>query len=354
MQPWLEVAAGGNPHSRHRAGWRAAEAVEAAIGEVATLVGAWPGEVVLTSGATEANDLALFGASRPGGRVLASAIEHPSVLEALPALADAHRQTVVLPVDRTGRLRFGALGPLGEGDLVTVIAASNEIGTLQDLARLAGDCRAAGALFHTDASQLLASEGVDVHALGIDLLSLSAHKLYGPQGIGALVVRDGISLEPRLRGGGQQGGRRAGTVPVALAVGLGVASRLAREQREADRARLAALRDRLWDGLQAGWRGIVRNGSCAHGLAGCLHVSLPGIDAEDLLLDVPEICASTGSACASGQAGPSHVLQAIGLDPGAAHGSLRFGLGRFTTEPEIDFTIARIASALAAPARALA
>jgi cysteine desulfurase len=347
MRPWLEPGGAGNPHATtHRAGWRAREAIEDARALVAALVGARPGEIVFTSGATEANNLALFGASREGRGVIVAAIEHPSVLACLPELGARRRATRVVEVDEEARLRLDRLDPLREGDLVSVMAASNEVGTLQPLGEIAARCRAAGALFHSDAVQAVASERIDVHALGLDLLSLSGHKLYGPQGIGALFVRDGLRLTPLLFGGGQQGGIRPGTLPTALCVGLGEAARLAREERERDRRRLLVLRERLWAGLQAAMPEARRNGSLEHGLAGCLHVTLPGVDAEGLLLELPDLALATGSACGSGADGPSHVLLAMGRGPADAYASLRFGLGRATTEAEVDLAVARIASAL--------
>lgn len=362
MRPWFEADHGLNPHSRHRAGWRAAAAVEGALAEVAALIGARPGEIVLTSGATEANNLALFGASQPGRAVMVSAVEHPSVLETRPALDVAGRHTRVLPVDPEGRVDPEALGPLAPGDLVSIMAANNEVGALQPLVEIASACRAAGALIHTDAVQFLSTLALDVRALGIDLLSLSGHKLYAPQGIGALYVRDGIDLTPLLFGGGQQGGLRPGTVPTALVAGLGEACRLARLERDQDRVRVAGLRTRLLAGLRELVAEVEVNGpetvagddtSSRPGrgdcLSGCLNVTFKGVDAEDLLLDLPELCLSTGSACSSARPGPSHVLLAMGRSLDQAHGSIRFGLGRFTSAGEIDLALTRLGDVLARP-----
>ncbi|WP_211112518.1 cysteine desulfurase family protein [Azospirillum sp. SYSU D00513] len=346
MLPWLSATGAGNPHSGHRAGWRAADAVEAARAEVAALVGARPGEVVFTSGATEANNLALLGAVPEGWPVVVSAVEHPSVLEMLPELARRGHRTAVLPVDRDGRVDSADLAARLEAGpaFVSVMAANNEVGTIQPLDELAALCRACGALFHTDAVQALSTLKLDMRGQGIDLLSLSGHKLYGPQGIGALVLRDGLALRPAILGGGQQEGRRAGTLPVALCVGLGAACRLARQRRDGDAARLRLLRERLFGALSARLPGLRRN-SPADGLPGCLNVTLPGLDAADLLLDLPDLALSTGSACAGGRGGPSHVLLAMGRTAEEAHGSLRFGLGRGTTEAEIDRAAERVAAA---------
>ncbi|WP_448191085.1 cysteine desulfurase family protein [Azospirillum sp. sgz301742] len=333
MLPWLSHA--GNPHARHKPGWNAADAIDKARVHIATLAGAKPGEVVFTSGATEANNLALVGALPPGWPVLASAIEHPSVLEC--------RVTSTLPVDRRGVVDLDRLdAALRSGPaLVSIMAANNEVGTLQPLAGIAALCRAHGALFHCDAAQL------PVPMDGIDLLSLSGHKLYGPMGIGALVVRDGVPLRPPLFGGHQQGGRRAGTLPTALCVGLGEACRLALARRDEDARRITALRERLFKTLTERLPDIRRTSPAEGCLPGCLNVVAPGVDAADLLLDLPDVALSTGSACANGLEGPSHVLLALGLSPEDAHASFRFGLGRTTTEADIDHAAARFAQAVA-------
>lgn len=341
MRPWLTHA--GNPHARHHAGWAAAEAIQAARADVAALVGARPGEVVFTSGATEANNLALHGARPAGWRLLATAVEHPSVLA-----CGVDRR---LPVDRHGVVLLDPLeqalraGPA----LVSVIAANNEVGTLQPLAAIAALCSAQGALFHCDAAQWpVPTTGTNLS--GIDLMSLSGHKLYGPPGIGALVVRDGVALRPQIHGGHQQDGRRAGTLPTALCVGFGEACRLARLRRDDDTARITALRERLFARLAA-QLDLRRTSPEDGGLPGCLNVVVPGVDAADLLLDLPDVALSTGSACASGREGPSHVLLALGLTAEEAHASFRFGLGRTTTPDEVDEAADRFAAAVTAARR---
>ncbi|OWJ68445.1 cysteine desulfurase family protein [Inquilinus limosus] len=351
MRPWLDPAAVGNPHAaRHRPGWRAAEAIDAARAEVAALVGARPGEILFTGGATEANNLALLGGTPEGWPAVASAIEHPSVLACLPELAARGHRTATLPVGADGTADLDALRKLlaGRPALVSLMAANNEIGTIQPLEDAARICAEAGALLHTDAVQILSTGTIDVRALDLAFLSLSGHKLYGPMGIGALFVREGIPLRPLLHGGGQQQGRRAGTLPTALCIGLGAACRIARQRRSADAKHLTILRERLFAALRHELPDLRRNGSAEHGLPGCLNVSLPGLDAADLLLDLPELALSTGSACSTGSPEPSHVLRAIGLSPEAAHGSLRFGLGRGTTEADVDRATARIAEAIRA------
>jgi cysteine desulfurase len=355
MLPWLHPAAAGNPHAvTHRAGWAAAAVVDRARGQVAGLIGARPGEIVFTSGATEANNLALLGAAPPGWSVAVSAVEHASVAACLPILAARGHRVRILPVDGAGRVDPAAVeAVLRDGPaLVSVMSANNEIGTVQPLAEIGTLCRRYGAILHSDAVQSAAWTRLDPRSLGIDLLSLSAHKLCGPMGIGALYMRDGLALQPMLVGGGQQEGRRSGTVPVALAIGFGTASALAAERRAADAERVARLRKRLWTGLAAALPDLVRNSPADSCLPGCLNVAIPGIDAIELLLGLPELAIATGSACSSGAEGPSPVLLAIGRSPELAHASLRFGLGRTTTEDEIDRAVALLADAVRESCRA--
>jgi cysteine desulfurase len=349
MLPWMRPEAAGNPHAAHPAGWCAADAIGQARAEVAALVGAQPGEVVFTSGATEANTLALLGGVPAGGGCVVSAVEHASVLGCLPELRRRGHPVVVLPVDHAGRVDpatlDGALATLPKPALVSVMAANNEVGTLQPLAELAAVAARHGATMHSDAVQALGTRPLDMAALGLHGLSLSGHKLYGPMGIGALIVRPPFRPVPPSTGGGQQRGLRAGTLPTPLCVGLGVACRLARTRREEDGRRIGDLRDRLWQRLRDRLPGIRRNGA-EDGLAGCLNVTIPGIDAADRLLDLPELAVATGSACHSGEGDPSHVLLALGLSAADAHASLRFGLGRGTTAAEVDEAADRLVAAL--------
>ncbi|PWC94877.1 cysteine desulfurase family protein [Azospirillum sp. TSO5] len=349
MLPWMRAQAAGNPHAAHPAGWRAGDAIAHARAEVAALVGAQPGEVVFTSGATEANTLALLGGVPAGGGCVVSAVEHASVLGCLPELRRRGHAVAILPVDSGGRVEPAALDDalagLPKPALVSVMAANNEVGTVQPLADLAAVAARHGAMMHSDAVQALSTRALDMAALGIHGLSLSGHKLYGPMGIGALIVRRPFRPVPASPGGGQQRGLRGGTLPTPLCVGLGVACRLARERREEDARRIGELRDRLWQRLQSRLPGIRRNGA-ADGLAGCLNVTIPGIDAADRLLDLPELAVATGSACHSGTSEASHVLLALGLSVMDAHASLRFGLGRGTTAAEVDEAADRLAAAL--------
>ncbi|MBP2299306.1 cysteine desulfurase family protein [Azospirillum picis] len=353
MLPWMRPGSVGNPHAAHAAGWRAADAIEEARQQVAALVGAQPGDVVFTSGATEANMLALLGGLPPGGRCVVSAVEHPSLLACLPELRRRGHPVEMLPVDGAGCVTPDDLddalsGCGGEPALVSVMAANNEIGTLQPLAALADVAARHGAVMHSDAVQAVTTVPVDMTALGLQGLSLSGHKMYGPMGIGALVARAPLRPVPAAPGGGQQRGRRPGTLPTPLCVGLGAACRLARERRDEQALRLRTLRERLWLALRDRLPGIRRNGA-EDGLAGCLHITLPGVDAADRLLDLPDIAVATGSACHSGSGEPSHVLLAIGLTAGDAHGSLRFGLGHGTTAEEVDRAADRLAAVLADP-----
>ncbi len=347
MLPWLDGARAGNPHAAHQAGRAAAAAIEQAADEVAALLGVRASEIVFTSGATEANHLALRGLRHAMADVAASAIEHPSVLACLGRLAAEGVRCRVLPVDAMGRVDPARRG--GPRTLVSVIAASNEIGTRQDLAAIVRTVHAAGGLVHSDATQIVARAPFDAGALGLDAATISGHKLYGPMGVGALFVRAGLPLTPMLEGGGQQGGRRAGTMPVALAVGLGAACRIVQAERAAEAERLDTLARRFWAGLRAAWPSARLNG-VPFDLPGCLSVTLPGIDAADLLLDVPDLALSTGAACASNAQRPSHVLTAIGLDAAAAQASLRVGLGRFTSADEVDEAVTQLGAALRARA----
>jgi cysteine desulfurase len=348
MEPWLAVDAAGNPHSEHVMGWRAAGAVDDARASIARLIGAERSEIVFTSGATEANNIALFGLAGDVERIIVSAIEHPSVLEPAEVLRCRGLAVTVLPVGQDGRVDLSALaGALAEGRaLVSIMAANNEIGTVQPLAEIGQMCRAHGAIFHTDVAQALSTQALDVNAMAIDLLSLSGHKLYGPAGIGALYVRTGVSCRPLTYGGGQQGGLRPGTVPVALSAGVGAACRLVLARREDDAQRIAALRDRLYAALRTACPGLQRNSPAEGCVPGCLNVTVPNLDAADFLLDVPGLAVSTGAACSALSGRPSHVLRAIGLTAEQAHGSLRFGLGRSTTAEAVDTAAARIIAAL--------
>ena len=362
MLPWFTERFG-NPHSaEHSMGREAADAVEAARAEVAALIGAEPREIVLTSGATEANNIAIKGAARfaasqddPRRRVVTVTTEHKCVLESVADLAAEGFEAVVLPVRPDGLVDPDALRNALRTPtlLVSIMAVNNETGVVQDVAALAGIARSAGALFHTDAAQAAGKVALDVHAQGIDLLSLSGHKLYGPKGVGALYVRrrPRVRLAPLFSGGGQERGLRSGTLPTPLVVGLGEACRLAGLEMAEEADRLAALRDRLLAGLRRRLPGLAVNGSWEHRIPGNLNLTFPA-PALALLRAVPELCASTGSACSSAEVEPSYVLRALGLSDEAASRTLRLGLGRFTSAADVDFAADALLAAVHSHAEA--
>jgi cysteine desulfurase len=353
MLPWFSRDFGNAASRTHVFGWRAEAAVEQARAEVARALGARePREIVFTSGATESNNLALQGVARAlaarGDHLVTVATEHRAVLDVCRALEREGRRVTVLPVDGGGRVDPDELRRAIEPStvLVSVMAANNEIGVLQPLAELAAVCRERGVLLHSDAAQAAGKIALDVAALGLDLLSVSGHKVYGPKGVGALYVRSGpprVRIAPLLHGGGHERGLRSGTLPVPLLVGLGRALALAVAERDAEGARLAGLRDRLWQRLQQGLgEGVVRNGDAVHCLPAALHVSFPGVDAAALLAALPDVALSTGSACSSASPEPSHVLRALGLPVERVRSGIRFALGRFNTAEEIERAAARV------------
>lgn len=348
----------GNAASRsHRFGWEAEEAVEAGRGEIAALINAAPRDVVFTSGATEADNLAIKGVvefhAERGDHVITAATEHKAVLDACRALERAGRARVtVLPVDRFGRVDPDdvqrALTP--RTVLITIMHGNNEIGTLHAIAAIGRIAKEAEVLFHCDAAQSLGKVPLDVEALGVDLLAITAHKLYGPKGIGALWVRGRsprVRLAAQMHGGGHERGMRSGTLNVPGIVGFGRACALAQANLPEEAARTAALRDRLHHELAARVEGLELNGHPSERLPGNLNVSLPGIEGDSLMAALPDVAVSSGSACTSAALEPSPVLRAIGLDDEAAHASIRFGVGRFTTEADIDYAIERVAQEVA-------
>jgi len=354
MLPWFTERFG-NPHSaEHGMGREAEAAVEAARAEVATLIGAEAREIVLTSGATEANNLAIKGAARHAAamgdlrrRVITVATEHKCVLESVADLAGEGFEPVVLPVRADGLLDLDVLrAALAQPTLlVSVMAVNNETGVIQDLVGIAALVHEAGALFHTDAAQAVGKIPLDV-GVGIDLLSLSGHKLYGPKGMGALYVRrrPRVRLQPLFSGGGQERGLRSGTLPTPLVVGLGEACRLARLEMDEDAVRIEWLRDRLLAGLRGRMPGLRLNGSVVARIPGNLNITFPA-GALEMMTAVPELCVSTGSACSSAAIEPSYVLRALGLSDAEAARTLRVGLGRFTSAADVDFAASRLADA---------
>ena len=349
----------GNPSSRqHAFGEEADRAVQKAREEVAALIGAAPGDIVFTSGATESDNLALRGVARAAGRghIVTTTIEHPAVLEPCRGLEREGFAVTRVAVDETGIVDAGAIASAmrPETILVSVMAASNEIGTVQPMAEVGRLCRERGIVFHTDAVQAAGRIPIDVEAWGVDLMSLSAHKMYGPKGAGALYMRKGRSprlrLAPQMEGGGQEKGLRSGTLNVPGIVGLGAASRLAAMALlDGEPERIAALRDRLLAGLTARIEGVTVNGAMAPRLPGNLHVSIARAEAETLILSLGgTIAISSGAACAEAGGKGSHVLRALGLGDDRIYTALRFGIGRFTTDAEIDRVVEAVENAASA------
>jgi cysteine desulfurase len=351
MLPYFTQQFGNAASKQHAFGWEAQEAVERARRQVASLLNASANEIVFTSGASESNNLAIKGvacALRDRGRhVITVPTEHKSVLDSCSRLERDGWTVSRVPVDGDGFIDLDALrDALTDGTtLVSVMAANNEIGVLQPLAAIAAIVHERGALLHTDAAQAVGKVPVDVATLGVDLLSLTAHKCYGPKGTGALYVRrqrPKIPIECQIDGGGHENGLRSGTLNVPGIVGLGACTEVAGGVLADESQRLAGLRDRLLTGLRSGLDGVRVNGSLERRLPHNLHVSFEGIEGEALLMALGDLAVSTGSACSSGSQAPSHVLQAIGAVGPGAGASIRFGLGRWTTDAEIDFAIERV------------
>ena len=345
----------GNPHSRQHGPGRVAErAVETARAQVAALIGADPKEVIFTSGATESNNLALKGVARfhraRKDHLVTCVTEHKCVLESARRLEREGFAVTYLPVAANGLIDLDRLAAsvTERTVLVSVMAVNNEIGVIQPLAEIGALCRARGVYFHTDAAQAVGKIPLDVAAMNIDLMSISGHKTYGPKGIGALYVRrrPRVRLEPLIDGGGQERGLRSGTLPTPLCVGLGEACAIAGREMAAEAARLRTLRDRLHDGIAGGLADVALHGDRERRIAGNLNLGFAGIDSESLMADLPDLAISSGSACASAALEPSYVLRALGIDETAARGAVRLGVGRFTTESEVDFAVERLVAAV--------
>ena len=355
MLPWFTEKFG-NPHSLSHAYGREAEtAVEQARQEVAASIGAEPREIVFTSGATEANNLAIKGAARlhqPLGRdrIVTVATEHKCVLESAKAVEREGCRVTLLPVDAAGLVDLDRLAAAIDERtaIVSVMAANNEIGVLQPLAEIGALCRERGVLFHSDAAQAVGKVPIDVEAMNIDLLSISAHKLYGPKGVGALYVRrrPRARIAPLFDGGGQERTLRSGTLPTPLCVGFGAAARIARSEMDEEGRRLLALRRRFLSELVARLPEVRLNGDAERRLPGNLNVTFPGVAALDLMAACPGIAVSTGSACTAASVEPSYVLRALGLPEPLAAATLRIGLGRYTTDSEVEFAVDALVSAV--------
>lgn len=359
MAPYLGAEFGNAASTTHAYGWRAEAAVDLARERLAELLGAAePREIVFTSGATESNNLAILGladAAAEPGHLVTVATEHPAVLDPCRALVARGWEVTELPVDEEGRLSLADLDDALRDDtrLVSVMAANNEIGVIAPIAEIAQRCHARGIVFHTDAAQAAGKVALDVGAEGLDLVSVSGHKLYGPKGVGLLYVRRGgkprVKLAPRQFGGGHEGGLRSGTLPVPLVVGLARAYEIAESEREEEARRFAGLRDELWQALEAALPGRVRwNGPPAgdERLPGNLNVSFEGLDGDRLLADLGGLAVSSGSACSSARPEPSHVLLALGHPPALAKATLRIGFGRGNTTDDVAYAAERILAAV--------
>jgi cysteine desulfurase len=338
----------GNPASRsHAFGWRAEEAVEAARQQVADLVKCDPKELVWTSGATESINLAIKGAAHfykdKGQHIISVKTEHKATLDTCRELEREGYSLTLMDVQENGLIDLAALEAAMRPDtiLVSVMLVNNEIGVIQDVQAIGELCRARGIIFHVDAAQATGKVEIDLSSLKCDLMSFSAHKTYGPKGIGALFVRrkPRVRLEPLIHGGGHERGMRSGTLPTHQIVGMGEAFRLAQEEMATENERIRALRDRLWAGLSQ-MEAVYLNGDLSKRVPHNLNVSFNYVEGESLLMAVKDIAVSSGSACTSASLEPSYVLRALGRSDELAHSSIRFSVGRFTTMEEVDFTIA--------------
>ncbi|XP_024986092.1 cysteine desulfurase, mitochondrial [Cynara cardunculus var. scolymus] len=347
MLPYF-VSRYGNPHSRtHLYGWESDEAVEVARAQVANLINASPKEIVFTSGATECNNISVKGVmhfyKEKKKHVITTQTEHKCVLDSCRHLQQEGFEITYLPVKSDGLVDLNQLRSSIRSDtgLVSVMAVNNEIGVIQPMEEIGQICKEFNIPFHTDAAQALGKIPIDVNKWNVSLMSLSGHKVYGPKGVGALYMRrrPRIRVEPQMNGGGQERGIRSGTVPTPLVVGMGAACELAMKEMEYDEKRVTKLKDRMLNGIRDRLDGVVVNGSTESRYAGNLNLSFAYVEGESLLMGLKEVAVSSGSACTSASLEPSYVLRALGVDEDMAHTSIRFGIGRFTTEEEIDKAI---------------
>ena len=355
MLPYLRDQFGNAASRSHRFGWNAEEAVNLARAQIAQVLGADPKEIVFTSGATESDNAAILGAARmyadQGRHLITCETEHKAVIDPCQYLERNGYRVTFLKPDATGRVSADQVAEAMRDDtiLVSLMYANNEIGTLHPVAEIGALCKERGVLFHTDATQAFGKVPIDVNEMGIDLLSLSGHKIYGPKGVGALYVRrkkPRVRIEPIIFGGGHERGMRSGTLNVPGIVGLGSAARIALDEMEAESARITRLRDRLWAGLSSQLDHIDLNGHPEHRLPNTLNVSFRYVEGESLMMGFDDIAVSSGSACTSASLEPSYVLKALGVGDDLAHSSIRFSLGRFNTEEEIDYTVERVVAAV--------
>ncbi|XP_029991304.1 cysteine desulfurase [Sphaeramia orbicularis] len=337
----------GNPHSRtHAYGWESETAMETARKQVADLIAADPREIIFTSGATESNNMAIKGVARfyqsKKRHVITTQTEHKCVLDSCRVLEAEGFDVTYLPVQKNGLLDLELLEASIRPDtsLVSVMTVNNEIGVKQPIKEIGQICRSKGVYFHTDGAQAIGKIPINVSDCKIDLMSISGHKIYGPKGVGALYVRrrPRVRLEPLQNGGGQERGLRSGTVPTPLAVGLGVACSIAQKEMEYDHNRVSALARRLVEKITSETPDVIMNGDPEQRYPGCINLSFAYVEGESLLMALKDVALSSGSACTSASLEPSYVLRAIGTDEDLAHSSIRFGIGRFTTEEEVDYT----------------
>jgi len=355
MLPYFTEKFGNAASRNHAFGWQAEEAVENAREQVAELIGASPKEIIFTSGATESNNLAIKGVAsmyrKKGNHIITCVTEHKAVIDPLKRLERDGWNVTWLAVDPDGRVdpRQVREAITDQTVLVSIMVANNEVGTIQPIAEIGAICKEKGVLFHTDAVQAAGKIPLDVQKMGIDLLSLSGHKMYGPKGVGALYVR---RKDPRVRldaiqdGGGHERGMRSGTLAVPLIVGLGAAAEIARKEMPEESARLLNLRERLRQGIMGQLDHVEVNGHPSERLPGNMNLSFGFVEGEGLMMGIKDIAVSSGSACTSASLEPSYVLKALGADDERAHSSIRFGIGRFNTEEEIDFVIRDVVRAV--------
>jgi cysteine desulfurase len=344
----------GNPASRsHMFGWQAEAAVEDARGDVAGLIGADPREIVWTSGATEANNLAIKGCAhfntRKGKHIITSKIEHKAVLDTCRQLEREGFEITYLDPDKDGLIQPQAVADALRDDttVVSIMHVNNELGTLNDIAAIGKLCRENKVFFHVDAAQSAGKTAIDVNAMHVDMMSFSAHKLYGPKGIGALYVRrkPRVRIEAQMHGGGHERGMRSGTLPTHQIVGMGAAFKLGAEKLADESARIEKLRKRLWEGV-SDMEEVHLNGSEQQHVPGIINISFAFVEGESLIMALRDLAVSSGSACTSASLEPSYVLRALGLNDEMAHSSIRFSIGRFTTEQDIDDAIAKVRHAV--------
>ncbi|XP_031348881.1 cysteine desulfurase, mitochondrial isoform X1 [Photinus pyralis] len=346
MLPYL-TSFYGNPHSRtHAYGWESEEAVEKARTQIANIIGADPKEIIFTSGATESNNISIKGVARFYGakkkHVITTQTEHKCVLDSCRALEGEGFKVTYLPVGENGILSLEDLDRTitPETALVSVMTVNNEIGVKQPISEIGRICKAKKVFFHTDAAQAVGKVPMDVNEMNIDLMSISGHKIYGPKGVGALYVRrrPRVRLEALQSGGGQERGLRSGTVPTPLAVGMGTACEIATKEMAYDHKWMEKLSKRLIDQIFGKLEHVIRNGDPVQTYPGCVNLSFAYVEGESLLMALKDVALSSGSACTSASLEPSYVLRAIGADEDLAHSSIRFGIGRFTTIEEVDYT----------------